>query len=81
MTHQPSLVRDIEIEHEGVSHRATYFIEHGIIHARIGERLLSVPLSIGDPDATVANLLRGHLAQSARRERQASRWQVPNDLY
>lgn len=75
MTQERSIVRDITVEFEGVEHKASYFVEHGIVHAHVGGRI--VPTQLGERDAAelVRSLLLGHLQQTARKARLVSRWQ------
>lgn len=76
MTQQSSVVLDVTVEHEGQIHEATYYVEHGVIHARIGDRVLLAPV-VGEEDVEeiVRSLLRGHLLQTARKARHVGRWQ------
>ena len=75
MTHQTSIVLDVQVEHEGDTHVASYFVEHGVVQARIGARVLLVPLLDGDADEMVKVLLREHLRQTSRMVHQAGVWQ------
>lgn len=74
MLRQTSMVHDVEISHEDTVHKASYFVEHGVIHARIGERVMLSPVNGGDPDRTVRSMLLGQILQNTRKARQASHW-------
>ncbi|MGV8950874.1 MAG: hypothetical protein ACOH2M_07195 [Cypionkella sp.] len=75
------MIHAIEITLEGVPHKASYFVEHGVIHAHIDGRLLLSPLNGGDAAAMVAALLKGRATQEARKSRQAGMWrEVRNQM-
>ena len=74
MTQRQSVVLEVEVEFEGQTHRATYFVEGDVVHARVGGRVLVSPLGGGDAEAKVRTLLLGHLQLETRKTRQSARW-------
>lgn len=68
------LVQTVEVCSGGVVHRASYFIENNIIHARIGDHSISTPLGNVPAGDTVKALLTEHLVQRRRLTHQAERW-------
>jgi hypothetical protein len=74
MTHRASVVLDVDVEYEGQMHRATYFVEGDVVHARVGGRVLISPLAGGDAQEKVRTLMMGHLLIGTRRARQATSW-------
>lgn len=74
MTHRQSVVLDVDVEHEGQTHRATYFVEGDVVHARVGGRVLASRLGGSDAQEKVRTLLMGHLLIEARKARQAISW-------
>jgi hypothetical protein len=69
-----SQVLDVEIDHDGQSHRVSYFVEADKIFTRIGGRVLIAPLGSRSAVDTVRTLLSGHLLQQSRKFRQVKRW-------
>lgn len=63
---QISMVLDVEIAENGGTHRASYVVDHGVIHARIGDRIMLRPVGDGDAAEMVSALLRGHLLRDAQ---------------
>lgn len=81
---QASMIHEVEVTVEGVPHKASYFVEHGVIHAHLGGRMLLSPLNGGDAASMVVALLKGRAAHDARKSRQAGMWreirsQMTND--
>ena len=66
MSQQESIVLEARVERDGRLYAAPYFIEHGVIHAKIGSRVLLAPLVGGNADEMVQALLRGHLDRLSR---------------
>lgn len=64
---RPSMVHQIEVRRGGQTYVAAYFIEHGIIHAQIGERFLMAPMGSMPAENTVRMLLEGQLQRYGRR--------------
>ena len=77
MTDRQSVVLDVDVEHEGQTHRATYFVENDVVHARVGGKVLLSPLGGGDAQEKVRTLLLGHLLLETRKARQAMSWTPP----
>lgn len=71
---QTSMIHEVEITEAGTAHKASYFVELGVIHANIGGRILLSPLNGGDAAAMVKALLTGRALQDARKNRQANLW-------
>nr|WP_314260299.1 hypothetical protein [uncultured Devosia sp.] len=69
-----SVVRDVQVEHEGITHTASYFVEDGMIHGRIGERKLLAPIGPDSADLTVRSLVSEHLQERSRRMRHSDNW-------
>ena len=74
MEEREGVVRRVEIKFEGEVHRASYFVEYNVIHASIGERVVSAPVGNGPAADTVKALLLGHLLQQSRKMSSARRW-------
>lgn len=75
MEERQSIVQTVEVAHGGDIHSANYFVEQGIIHARIGERILLSPVGKARPSETVKALLSGYLQQRSRKMGHIKRWQ------
>lgn len=69
-----SQVLEVEINHEGSAHRASYFVENQTIYASIGGRVLVAPIGPRTAADTVKTLLSGHLLQQSRKLRHVGRW-------
>lgn len=74
---QKSQVLEVEVEHQGEIHRASYFVEGEVVHARIGGKVLRSPLGGGDAAEKVRALLTGHLLLQSRKARNAEIWRLP----
>jgi hypothetical protein len=68
------LVRDVEVEFDGETHRATYFIQGKVIHAMIGEQSMLLPVGRQQPEAMVRSLLLEKLRRTGFRASFASKW-------
>ena len=71
---QQSVVRDVEVRHDGHTYEARYYVENDVIHARIGDRVLSCPLGVGEASGTVKALLTAHLLEQRRKTDMAESW-------
>lgn len=71
---QKSQVLEVEVEHQGQIHRASYFVEGDVVHARIGGKVLRSPLGSGNAADTVRTLLAGHLLLQTRKTQNAKLW-------
>lgn len=69
-----NIVLDVEIDHNGVAHRASYFVENHTIHANIDGRLLIAPQGSQPAAETVKALLLGYWQQKGRKQRQLNWW-------
>lgn len=69
-----SQVFDVEVDHDGQAHKASYFVEEDKVFANIEGRVLIAPLGSRPAVDTVRSLLSGHLLQQTRKLRQAGRW-------
>ncbi|HEV7346485.1 MAG TPA: hypothetical protein VGN60_12725 [Devosia sp.] len=71
-----SQVLEVEIDHNGEAHHATYFVEQNMIHTAIDGRLMTIPVGQRSAAETVKSVLSGFLAQKARKRRHVSRWRL-----
>lgn len=71
---QASMVRDVEVIHDGKAYNASYFVENDVIHARIGRRTLACPLGSTDAGGTVKALLTAYLLEARRKAVTARSW-------
>jgi hypothetical protein len=69
----------LEVPYRGEAHRATYFVENGMVHAEIGGRTMLAPAIAQAPADVVRTLLVGTLEQQRRRLRLVSSWQAWHD--
>jgi hypothetical protein len=75
---EESIVREIEISDGRQIHKASYFVESGVLHARIGEKTVSLAVFGGETsDEAVRRLLLGQVQTRAWRQRMAARWFGP----
>jgi hypothetical protein len=58
------MVFEVQVRHEDIVKTASYFVEHGVIHARIGERVMRSPLLGGDANEMVRAMLLACLTRS-----------------
>ena len=68
------LVQTVEVKYGGSVHRASYFVEHSIIHAQVSGHLMLSPRGNISAADTVKALLTGRLFQQRRVANQAKRW-------
>ena len=71
------IVRDMEVSDGGRHYKASYFVEHGILHTNIDGRMLSMPVGSDDPEQAVKRLLLGHAQMKTWRQRFRDRWSRP----
>lgn len=69
-----SQVFDVEVEFDGQTHRAAYFVENDIIHAQVDGKLLVSPLGTVPAAKTVKALITGQLLLMKRRHKQRINW-------
>ena len=74
-----SIVKTVQITHEGQVHSASYFVEAGVINAAIGGRVVMCPLGNVPAADTVRALLTGQVLQQARKAGQVKRWAAGRD--
>ena len=74
MSGEENVVRDLVVEHQGRSHRATYFVEHGQIYIKTGAKLFRLPVTKTPPAEAVRAMLIGLAADAAREAGQSARW-------
>jgi hypothetical protein len=74
MMERKSQVLEVEVEHDGEPHRASYFVEDSTIYTNIDGHMLIAPLGHGDAATTVKMLLAGHLRHQARKLKHAKGW-------
>lgn len=68
-------VQVLDVPYRGQAHRTSYFVENGIIYAKIGDRTVLTPASIQSPEEIVRNLVIGKVEQQRRRLKLRSAWQ------
>ncbi|MBW4653415.1 MAG: hypothetical protein KME20_10340 [Kaiparowitsia implicata GSE-PSE-MK54-09C] len=78
---QECLVQTVEVTHGSEFHRAAFYVENCVIHARIDHRNLLSPLGNVPAADTVRALLTEHLTQRRRVTNQARRWLSSRWLY
>lgn len=69
-----SLVSDVLVEHEGSIHKASYFVEAGMIHGRMGDRKFLAPVGLAGPEGTVRALVTEQLLERNRKLRHSTSW-------
>ena len=69
-----SQVFDVEVEFDGQTHKAAYFVENGVIHAQVEGKLIVSPLGAVPASKTVKALITGQLLQLKRRHKQRISW-------
>lgn len=69
-----SQVFDVEIEFDGQIHKAAYFVENDIIHAKVEGKLIVSPLGGVPASKTVKALITGQLLQMKRKHKQRVTW-------
>ena len=69
-----SQVLTTEVEFEGETHFASYYVENDIIHALIGGRLTATPTGDIPSEKLVQAMLQGYLLQRQRRAWQRINW-------
>lgn len=68
------LVQDVEIDVDGQTHRATYFIDNGTIHASVDSKIYLLPLGPGPASDTIKSLMAEKLRRKGFRETLARKW-------
>lgn len=71
---QEGVVRDLEVEHQGQSLTAVYFIEHGQIQVKTSGKYYRIPKGDMTAEESVRGLLVGLANDSERKREQASSW-------
>lgn len=71
---QNAMILDVEALHRGTVYKASYFVEHGVIHAKIGHGVRQIPLNNRDAAATVLSHLTGFLQQTDRKRELIRIW-------
>ncbi len=69
-----SQVFDVEVEFDGQTHKAAYFVENDIIHAQVEGKMIVSPLGAVPASRTVKALIMGQLLQMKRRHKQRVTW-------
>lgn len=69
-----SQVFDVEVEFDGHTHKAAYFVENDIIHAQVEGKLIVSPLGAAPASKTVKALITGQLLQTKRKHKQRITW-------
>ncbi|MFC3706305.1 hypothetical protein ACFOOL_16275 [Devosia honganensis] len=68
------LVQDVEIQLDGEIHKATYFVEGGVIHAQLGDQTYRLPLGRRPAGEMVKSLMAEKLRRKGFRESLARKW-------
>ena len=71
---EESIVREIEITDGNQVHKASYFVEFDVLHASIGDKVISLAMGVEKSEEAVRRLLVGHTQTKAWRERMAETW-------
>ncbi|MCR6671999.1 hypothetical protein [Devosia ginsengisoli] len=71
---EKSIVRELEVSDGLEAHKASYYVENGVLHAWIGEKMISLTMGVDASDEAVRRLLVGHIQTKAWRQRFADRW-------
>lgn len=71
---EESIVREVEISDGSQTYSARYYVERGVLHARIGDRMISLTVGAQTSDEAVRRLLAGHIQTKTWRKRLAARW-------
>lgn len=69
-----NVVREVVVSEGGVLHKATYFVENGIVHARIDEKTLLVQAGRTGAEDIVRALLVEHLTEQRLRRSTKEAW-------
>ena len=69
-----SQVFDVEVEFDGEVHKAAYFVENDVIHARVEGKLIVSPLGAVPAAKTVKALITSQLLQMKRKHKQRVTW-------
>lgn len=69
-----SQVYDVDIEFDGQTYKAAYFVENDIIHAQVEGKLIVSPLGAVPASKTVKALITGQLLQIRRKHKQRVSW-------
>ena len=71
---QESIVRDLEISDGEQVHKASYFVELGMLHANIGGKIIRMSVGADTSDEAVRRLLLGHIQTREWRRRMSQKW-------
>jgi len=72
--HPEHEVREVEIVDSGTAYTATYFVEHGVIVAKLDGQVMRVPVGLVDPHQTVRALLAARIQRAARLSKHRDEW-------
>jgi hypothetical protein len=72
--HPEHEVREVEIVDNGTAYTATYYVEHGVIVAKLDEQVMRVPVGLVDPHKTVRALLAARIQRAARLSKHRDEW-------
>ena len=71
---EEGIIREIEISDGSKTHKASYFVEHGVLHASVGDKVVRLAVGAHASEEAVRRLLLGHIQTKAWRQRMAERW-------
>ncbi|MDB5527417.1 MAG: hypothetical protein JWR51_520 [Devosia sp.] len=74
---EENIVRDLEVSDSTRTLKASYFVEHGVLHASIEGRVFRLPVGDDTSADAVHRLLVGNLQTRAWRKRMATHWRRP----
>lgn len=74
LTDRASMVHEVKLQRGGEIHVATYYIEHGLIHASVDGKTMIAPLGVVPATDTVRVLLASILLHRARRAGERRSW-------
>jgi hypothetical protein len=72
--HSEHEVREVEIVDNGIGYTATYYVEHGVIVAKLDDQIMRVPVGLVDPHKAVRALLAARIQRAARLSKHRDEW-------
>lgn len=67
-------VHTVEVIENGTPYTATYYVEHGVITAKLEGKMVRVPVGLVDPHKTVRALLAASVQRTARLSKTKDEW-------
>lgn len=72
--HSEHEVLEVEIVDNGIAYTAAYYVEHGVIVAKLDDQTMRVPVGLVDPHKTVTALLAARIQRAARLSKHRDEW-------